>query len=205
MVKATLRLIFVVSLCVGLTGCLWGFVVGMELKPLLRDLNFSNSPPVNPNPLAQAEWERCRESSGKGIEATKPVAIAVPTNEGEVQTFAAMTWQFGFAGEHSPLGRLSPPAGGTLVITERSVLLVSPSDAAGVRIPYQIVENVELNPATPYSMIVKSCTWRYDIFNFWQRQTNKDDPEAAAVAAEQLKSRVAAFQATTLKATDTLH
>jgi hypothetical protein len=83
--------------------------------------------------------------------------------------------------------------------------LVPPPGTAGVRIPYELVLTVELNPIFPYFMTVTSCTGRFETFYFWRREPNAVDPEAAAVAVAQLKARVAAFRATTLKATDTPH
>jgi hypothetical protein len=164
--------------------------------------------------LAQLEKERCVEFVGKGIEVTEALDASIPTNEGEVQTFQRVFWQSEFEGEGYPQRERREPVTteGTLAISEHSVLLVPPPGTAGVRIPYEVVASVELSLASvelshvkPHSMTVKSCNGRFDIFKFWQSHENELDPEAAAVAAAQLRSRVAAFQATMQKQAESPH
>jgi hypothetical protein len=205
-VNTSLRLVFVASLCVALTGCAGAlFFAGAAIGQLLHKATVGQGPAVQSPQNASVEMGLCSEFIGRGIEVTAPVEIAIPTNEGKIQAFEATTWQFEFSGERYAQPEVrSPIAGGTLVITEQSVLLVPPPGAAGVRIPYQVVQSVELNPVVPNSMIVNSCTGRHDVFTFWQRQTNKDDPEAAAAAVAQLKARVAAAHATAEKRIDAL-
>ena len=205
MVKATLRLIFVASLCVGLTGCAEVLVsfAGQFLGEALKQAFPPKLSSVNPFQLAQMDRERCRDFTRKGVAVTEPLGIAIPTNEGEVQTFEATTWRLHAEGERA--SQRDAKAEGTLAITEQSVLLVPPPGTAGVRIPYEVVLGVELNPIFPYSVTVRSCTGRFETFCFWRREPNTIDPESAAAATAQLTTRVAAFQATTLKATDTPH
>jgi hypothetical protein len=195
-VNASPILALVASLSVGLTGCQGAIVFATtQLGLLLREAITFQEFPFNSSQLSQADWKRCRELAAKGIEVTEPLEIAIPTNEGEVQTFEGTVWLLEYEGERYPERRLPVIAEGTLVITELSVILVPPPHTAGVRIPYQAVVTVDLNPVNRYSMNVISCTARFDTFNFWHRQTTKHDPEAAATAVAKLKARVAAFQA----------
>ena len=206
MVKAELRFALVASLCVGLTGCAAAVhgIVASALADLLKQAFPPKISSVNPYQLAQADRERCTEFTGKGVEVTEPVGLAIPTNEGEVQTFEATIWRLWAEGERFPPRERREPATaeGTLAITEQSVLLVPPPGTAGVRIPYEVVLTVELNPLNAYSITVNSCTGRFEIFNVRQGQRNILDPETAAAAAAQLKVRVTAFRATTHKQTE---
>ena len=68
--NASLRLALVASLCLGLTGCtevVFNFA-GQFLGEALKLTTPGQKSPVNPSQLAQADWERCREFSGKGTE-----------------------------------------------------------------------------------------------------------------------------------------
>jgi hypothetical protein len=94
----------------------------------------------------------------------------------------------------------------TLVVTERSILLLPPPNSAGVRIPYDVVLTVEIDRRFA-AITVKSCTGRFDIFHFSKEMTNKQtndtwrtlDTGTAAAAAALIKARVGAFQPTTIK------
>lgn len=147
--------------------------------------------------IRAAETKRCWEFRDKGIAVTEALETTVPTDEGEVQWFEPVFWEPAFEREgHPQLEILGTPIEGTLVITDRSILLAPPPGIAGVRIPYEIVVSAGLSPVNPHSLIVRTLCRRFDVFAFWQKQTDKFDPEAAAVAATQLKARMAAFQAT---------
>jgi hypothetical protein len=211
-VNTSLRLVFVASLCVGLTGCadallVGARIVGAELGQLLYKATSRPTSWVQSTQPASVEISHCSELTAKGIGLTEPLELAIPTNEGEVQTFEATIWRLELEGERHPPRELQTPVGaeGTLAVTERSVLLVSQPDTAGVRIPYDVVLMVALNPVNPYSMTVKSCTGRFDIFDFRQRHTNEHDPEAAAMAVAQINARVAVIQAATDKGGEPPH
>jgi hypothetical protein len=79
-------------------------------------------------------------------------------------------------------------------------LFLPPPGAASVRIPYELVQGVEVRRTDrigePRYMVVNSCFGRFDIVTFSRRQTEDLDPETAMAAADQLKSRVAAFRTT---------
>jgi len=146
----------------------------------------------------RAQTDRCAVSKGRGISVGESLESAVPTDEGEVETFEPAYWRPEFASEGYPQAERSrTPTEGTLAISERSILLVPPLGATRVRIPYELVQDVEVRRAAvtgePRSMIVKSCFGRFDIVTFGQRQANEPDPDATAAAAAQLKARLASF------------
>lgn len=205
--NASLHLALVALLCVGLAGCAAALQGGTYLAGLLlheaTSGRLSSSSPSQPSQLAQAERERCSEFTSRGIEVTEPQEIAIPTIEGQVRTFEATILRREFEGVGSARreSRMPKLTVGTLVITERSLLLVPPPDRAGLRIPYELVQTVELNPLNAYSIIVNSCTGQFEIFNVLQGQRDILEPQTAAAAAAQLKDRVAEFQATTHRQT----
>ena len=194
-----LRLVLVLLLCTGLAGCALG-VFGIPLLIIYgggtaTGLAVGGSIAV----YQDAEISRCLDLNRDGIAVTEPVEIAIPTGEGVVQIFEWVTWQpefevRGYAKRERATD--SSAAEGKFAVTERSVLLVPPPGTAGVRIPYEVVDGVELSPVNPHSMTVKSCWNRFDSFDFRQRPANGFDPEAAAAAAARIKARVAALHAT---------
>jgi hypothetical protein len=209
-VNAPLRLALVASLCVGLTGCaeVAFRLAGMALGELLKEATSGD-----PRPLTQPARESCSEFTDKGVAVTALVEAAVPTNEGEVQTFEGTFWRFEFEGDRTPkLGQLGVGSErwgvgiATLAVTERSVLLLPPPNNARVRIPYDVVLTVEIDRRFA-AITVKSCTGRFDIFHVTQEVTNKQtnatwrtgDTETAAAAAALIKARVVAFRATMQK------
>ena len=200
--NTSLRLGLIAFLCAGLTGCAILPAVGLNLAAQ-GVLALTLGPVFTMG--ERAERERCDDLASKDIAVTEPVEIAIPTDEGEVQMFERVFWRPEFEGEGYPQkerSKDSTATEGKFVITERSILLVTPPGTAGVRIPIEIVSKVDLNPVHPYSMAVKSCGGRFDIFGFWQGQANRLDPEAAAVAAAKIKARVAAIHSTAHKGTE---
>ena len=109
------------------------------------------------------------------------------------------TWRPEFSREGYPqVERSRTPTEGTLAISERAALLLPPPGTTSVRIPYELVQNVEVrrNDGTGGSryMIVNSCFGRFDIVTFLPQQPDIPDPETTIAAATQLKSRIAAFR-----------
>jgi hypothetical protein len=155
------------------------------------------------------EWmqqERCAQFAAKGITVADSEETAVPTDEGEVQMFEPALWRSAFEGEGYP--RLQPkrtPTEGMLAVTERSVLLVPPSGAPGVRIPYEMVLNIEIQQSPATSLIVRSCHGRFDIVTVWQRQPRILDAAATAAAAAAIKARLAGFHPGADKEADAVH
>jgi hypothetical protein len=154
------------------------------------------------------EWmreERCSKFAAKGISVTDSEEIAVPTDEGEVKVFETVWWRSAFEGEGYP--RLEPkrtPTEGVLAVTDRSVLLVPPSGSEGVRIPYEMVLNVEVQKSPVTSLIVRSCYGRFDILTLWKREPRMLDTAATAEAAATIKGRLAGFQPSIDKETEPL-
>jgi len=188
--NTSLRLGVVALLCAGLVGC------QAMVVDTLRDISRGDFPPQ----LPRMEERLCSELTGKGITVTKALETAIPTNEGEARMFEPAFWSEQFTN----------PTAGNLAATDRSVLFVPSEGVAGIRIPYELVTSVELQQgsftsASP-AIIVKSLCGRIDTFTLPQSQDSINvDPNATMAAATHLKSRVAAFQATTLKVTDTPH
>ena len=153
----------------------------------------------------QIQKERCARFAAEGISVTDSEEIAVPTDEGEVQVFETVLWRSAFEGEGYP--RLVPkrtPTEGVLAVTDRSVLLVPPSGSEGVRIPYEMVLNVEVQKSPVTSLIVRSCYGRFDILTLWQKEQRIVDTAATAAAAATIKARLAGFQPSIDKETEPL-
>jgi hypothetical protein len=197
---ATLHSSLVAFLCGGLAGCAILPAIGLNLAAQ----GAAGLAVAGLGPLVAmeegAEKDRCLASANKGISITESLEIAIPAGEGEVRSFEPAFWRTEFAREGYPqVERSRTPTEGTLAITERSVLFVPPPGTASVRIPFELVQDVEARAGAsasgPRSVIVRSCSGRFDIVTFLQRQSDNPDPATATVAAAQLKSRVAAFHA----------
>jgi len=141
--------------------------------------------------------DRCLASTAKGLSVTESLERTTPTDEGEISMFELASWRPEFAREGYPQVEQSrTPIAGTLTLTDRSVSFVPPPGATSVRIPYELVQDVEVssNAVTdePRSVIVKSCFGRFDIVTF--QQADDRAPGMTAEAAVQLKARMAAFR-----------
>ena len=141
--------------------------------------------------------DRCLMLTAKGFSVTESLERATPTDEGEPRMFEPAFWRAEFTLEGYPQVEQSrTPTEGILVITERSVSFVPPLGTTSLRIPYELVQDVEVrtNAVTGEagSMIVKSCFGRFDIVTF--QQASNLDPGPTTEAAVQLKARVAAFR-----------
>jgi len=142
----------------------------------------------------------CHEVTSRGIEVSESTELRMPTDEGDVRTYEA-AWQSALAEEGYP--KVEPrrlPVSGKLIVTERSVLLVPPPGTAGVRIPYEGVQNIEVRNISasgmPYTIIVNSACGRYDIFTYVRREgTSGLDPDATTAVAKRLKDSVALLRA----------
>jgi hypothetical protein len=213
---------FVALMCTGLAGCA-ALLVEAATQLAVTSVAVYGAAGVTAVAASaalsqqKAEKERCRELGIKGIAVAELQGVAIPIDEGEVEMYESALWrselEFEVAvnalGYRSPAGpfidverREGASAAGTLVITERSVLLVPSSGIAGVRIPYTVVLHVEYDTDSPKppSMSVKSLCGRLDVFRFMDRTAqHKLDREATTAAGTRLKMRVAAFQATAAK------
>ena len=146
----------------------------------------------------RSEKDRCLLYSNKGISVTESLESAIQSAEGEVTIFESASWRPEFSLEGYPqIERFRTPTQGTLAISERSALFLPPPGATSVRIPYELVQNVEVHGSDATDkprLMINSCFGRFDIVTFLRQPPNNLSPEAtAAAAAAQLKSRVAAF------------
>ena len=188
-------------LSVGLTGCAMLPMAGLNLAAQgatgLAALTLGPAAAMQ----ERSNPDRCAVHAGKGISITESFETVIPTNEGEVGRFEPAYWQLELAREGYPqIERSRTPIEGTLAISDRAVLFVPPPGATSVRIPYELVQGVEVDKMAvtgePRSMIVKSCFGRFDIVTFRRGQTGSPDSAAIAAAAAQLTARVAAFRET---------
>jgi len=138
--------------------------------------------------------ERCELATAKGFSVNETMETASPTGEGKVSVFELVLWRPEFAREGYPQVEQSrTPTERSLTITDRSVSFVPPPGAISVRVPYELVQDVEVSATGgPRSMIVKSCFGRFDIVTF--QQVDDLDTGAASEAGAELKARMAAFR-----------
>ena len=185
-------------LCVGVAGCaiLPAAALGAAATGAQGLVVLTLGPLVDMQ--ERSEKDRCALYTNKGISVTESLESAIPNDEGVVTVFESASWRPEFALDGYPqVERSRTPTEGTLAISERAALLLPPRGTTSVRIPYELVQNVEVRRSDgtgePRYMIVNSCFGRFDIVTFSRRQPNNVDPEATMAAAAQLKSRVAAF------------
>ena len=192
-----LRFGLVVSLGAALAGCA---ILPMAAANLAAQ-GATGLVALSLGPLADMQersaTDRCVMFNAKGFSVTESLERREPTAEGDPRTFEPAFWRPEFTLEGYPqVEKSRTPAEGMLVITERSVSFVPPLGAISVRIPYELVQDVELRRSAvtdePRSMIVKSCFGRFDIVTF--PQSRNPDPEPTTEAAVYLKARVAAFR-----------
>ena len=142
--------------------------------------------------------DRCMVSTAQGFTVSESLERTTPTDEGKSRTFEPALWRPEFTRDGYPqVEQFRTPTEGVLVITERSVSFVPPLGSTSIRIPYQLVQDVEVRTdavsGEPRTMIVKSCHGRFDIVAF--PQASKLDAAPTTEAAAELKSRLAAFRA----------
>lgn len=128
----------------------------------------------------------------RGISVSESLETSVPTNEGKAVVFEPARWRPEFASEGYPqVERSRTPREGTLAISERSVTFVPPPGAVSVRIPYEIVQSVQVRTdasGTPTALIVGSCNGRFDIVTF--QRGARPDPTMTADAAAALRTHI---------------
>src|SRR5207249_1161150 len=104
--------------------------------------------------------DRCMVFTAQGFAVTESMERATPTEEGELRTYELAFWRPEFTREGYPQVEQSrTPIEGILIITERSVSFVPPLGTTSVRIPYELVQDVEVRTnavsGEPPAMIVK--------------------------------------------------
>jgi hypothetical protein len=195
--NAIVNPILLACLCVGVAGCaiLPAAALSAAAQGAQGLVVLTLGPLVNMQD--RSEKDRCVAYTSKGISVTESLEIAIPNDEGVVIMFELASWRPEFSLDGYPqVERFRTPTEGTLAISERAALLLPPRGTTSVRIPYELVQNVDVRRSDGGEaryMIVNSCFGRFDIVTFSRRQPNNVDPEATTAAAAQLKSRVAAF------------
>jgi hypothetical protein len=198
--NSTLRAGLAALLGIGATGCAILPAVGLNLAAQ----GAAGLVALGLGPLSAMEErsnpDRCSVFAGKGISVTESLESTIPTDEGEVRTFEPAYWRPEFAIDGYPrVERSKASTEGKLAITERSVLFVPPPGAIRVRVPFQLVQEVEERPGSvageARSMIVKSCSGRFDIVTFGHGSPEDPGDGSPTAVVAQLKARVAAFRA----------
>jgi hypothetical protein len=139
--------------------------------------------------------DQCRVLAERGVSVSESLESGAPANEGQAMMFAPALWRPEFAQEGYPqVERTRTPVEGALAVGDRSVTFVPPPGAVSIRIPYELVRNVEVRgdaSGTPVELVVGSCQGRFDIVTF--RRQGKPDPLMTADAAAALRARVPAL------------
>jgi len=198
--QMTPRASMVALLCVGLSGCALLPAIGANLAAqgatglVALSLGPLDAMKERSNP------DRCAVHTANGIAVTESLEATAPTNEGDIAMFEAASWRPEFASEGYPqVERSRTPAAGALAVSDRSVRFVALPGAASVRIPYELVQGVEVrrsaDTGAPQAMIVRSCFGRFDIVSFGERPRTAPDAATTTAAAAQLEARLAAFRA----------
>jgi hypothetical protein len=196
--NASLRFALLPLLCLALAGCALGAAAGLGLAA-------QGAGALALVPLAdaqeRAQKDRCAYQTSRGVSVAESFEAVVPRGEPGVAIYEPVWWRPEFAREGYPqVVRGRTAVEGTLVVTERWVLFAPPPGAVSVRVPYEIVESVSVEPdapgGAPRTLVVKSCYGRYDLVTFRRLPPASPDPDASAAAAT-LDARIAAFRAST--------
>ncbi len=187
-----LRLGLIAALCALLAGC-GAFMAGVLLS-------------------AEAQFKRkqekaCLALAGMNLVVSESSDLKIPADEGQVSTFEPATWHAEGALLASgsleaallaELGtkNLTAPIAGTLVISERFILLVPPQGTTGVRIPFTAIWYTDKRfnlMGEPRAVVIETCGGRLDIFTLVQKDdSRKPDPHANAQALDQINTRIEA-------------
>lgn len=192
--RTVLRLVLALPLSAALGGCAMLPVAALNLAAQgAQGLVALSLGPLS-DMQERSTKERCELATAKGFSVNETMETASPTGEGKVSVFELVLWRPEFAREGYPQVEQSrTPTERSLTITDRSVSFVPPPGAISVRVPYELVQDVEVSATGgPRSMIVKSCFGRFDIVIF--QQVDDLDTGAASEAGAELKARVATFR-----------
>jgi hypothetical protein len=195
--NALVRASLLACLSIGMAGCAIVPVAGLVAQGAQGLVALTLGPLVGMQ--ERSEGDSCQSYTSKGISVTESLEIALPRGEGVVTVFESVSWRPEFARDGYPrVERFRTPAEGALALSERAALFMPPPGTTSVRIPYELVQNVEIHQGDgigkPRYMIVKSCFGRFDIVMFLRHQPSDWDPETTTAAVAELKSRVAAFR-----------
>ncbi len=129
--------------------------------------------------------DRCWNLAATGLAVVETREDPPPAGAGE--TFESVVWRGRIQSFPGPTQPSALPAG-TLVLADRLAVFVPSGSGAGVRIPYELVENVDPGGSAAgasRSIVIRSCYGRSDEFTFVA-------PDMAAKAAAVLEVRAAA-------------
>lgn len=194
-VTTTPRSSVLLLLCVGVAGCAMLPAIGMNLAAQgamgLVGIGLGSIDGMQ----EQSEKDRCLKFSARGMSITESLETLIPANEGDIKEFVPVYWRTEFARDGYPqVERSRTPLEAKLAGTDRALYLVPLAGATTLRIPYPLVLDVEaqssIATAPPTALLVKSCFGRFDIVTFPPRPGSR--PDAIAVAAAELKSRMTA-------------
>ena len=145
-VSTTLRLGLAMHLCVALSGCAMLPVAALNLAAQgAQGLVALSLGPLSDMQERSAK-DRCRVATAKGFSVTETLERATPTGEGKISIYELVLWRPEFAIEGYPQVEQSRTSiEGSLNITERSVSFVPPPGTTSVRIPYELVQDVEVS------------------------------------------------------------
>ena len=194
--NASPRSILAALLCGGVQGCAILPAVGINLAS--QGIAALAIAPISAMDDRKGGGS-CTELAARGITVAESLESAVPTDGKNMDLFEPASWRPEFASEGYPqVERMRTPVDGTLVVAERSLLFVPVPGAASIRIPYELVQEVEVPGETAgggaRATIVRSCFGRFDVFTFHLGVPAQPDSRAAAAAGAQLNARVAAYR-----------
>ena len=193
-VTVSLRLGLALLLCVALGGCAMLPMVAANLAAQgAQGLVALSLGPLS-DMQERSTKDRCELATAKGFSVNESMETTSPAGEGKVSVFELVLWRPEFAREGYPqVKQARAPSERSLTITDRSVSFVPPPGAISVRVPYELVQEIDLSDAGgARTMVVKSCFGRFDIVTF--QQADDLDPKVATEATAELQARLAAFR-----------
>jgi hypothetical protein len=148
----------------------------------------------------RSEKDRCLVYARNGISVVETLESAVAAREPNVATYDPAFWRPEFARDGYPqVESRRIPVEGTLAIADRFVAFVAPPGTISVRIPFELVQGVDIQPVAmtekPRALVIRSCDGRFDILTFQSPGRLDSDPDVMAAAAATLQERVAHFRA----------
>lgn len=148
----------------------------------------------------EMDKDRCTRAATKGVVVTETLEATMPVSEGDLQEFGPLAWRTAFARDGYPgVDTARRPIEARLALTKRSVTFVADAGSTSVRIPLEVVEDVEVRgdatARVPEVMVVRSCEGRFDIVALPPTRDPSRNAEATAVMAGKIKAAAGLGQA----------
>ena len=162
--NASLRLAWMAVLCGASTGCAILPLAAVNLATAgaqgVVALTLGPMDAMKERSVA----DRCLVYADKGIAVSESLETVIPFDEGEIKTFEPAFWRPEFSRDGYPdVERTRNSTEVTLAIGARSAFLVPPPGAIRTRIPYELVQDVELrtnaSAGEPSALIVTIVQW----------------------------------------------